>query len=357
MKVLILTADLGGNVPPALAVADALACRGHDVEIAGLSPRPAVHTIVPFAPGVAAGPQGAKGLRKTPAMLRLFASRSVAAETHALIVQRRPDVIVVDCMMLSSLRGALASDVPVAVLFHTIGEFWARFDRTIGRVVGCLGFRPRALWTGSDERLILTDPYFDPSSDDENFDDLAWAGTTEAGSPPLPRGARPRVLVALSTTDWPGMLPVYRRVVSALAELPLDAVVTTGGVELGGEIEGTANVEVRGWADHSELLPSMDLVIGHGGHSTTMKVLSHGVPLLVLPINPTSDQRLVGLAVERKGLGRVLPKSTSVRMLSSTIDSMLGDGDLRGEAARNGERLRKTPSGAEAAADRIEGLV
>lgn len=353
MKALFFTADLGGNIPPALAVADALARRGVDVEIAGLAAGRTSLTQVHFASGAAAGPQGERGLRKTPAMMRLFAGRGVAAEVGALIAARHPDVVVVDCMTTAPLRGALDSGVPVVVLFHTLGEFWLLFDRVLGRMLGLVGFRPRNLWARASARLMLTDPMLDEGRDAPEFVGSIWTGTTELGAEPSPRRTRPRVLVALSTTDWPGMLPVYRRIVAALSSLPIDAVVTTGGVDLGGTLVGASNVEVRGWADHAELLPSMDLVIGHGGHSTTMKVLSHGTPLLVLPINPTSDQRLIGHAVERTGVGRMLPKSTRTSGLKSVVESMLGDGDLRERAATNGRRLRASPVGAEVAADRI----
>lgn len=353
MKVLLVTADLGGNVPPALAVGDALARRGVEVEIAGLAAGRTALTQIPFASGAAAGPQGERGLRKTPAMMRLFAGRGVVAEVESLISERQPDVVIVDCMTTAPLRGALDGGVPVVVLFHTLGAFWLRFDRVLGRMLGLFGFRPRTLWARASARLMLTDPMLDDGRDAPELVDSLWTGTTEIGAEPSPQGERPRVLVALSTTDWPGMLPVYRRIVGALSSLPIDAVVTTGGVDLGGTLERASNVDVRGWVDHAELLPSIDLVIGHGGHSTTMKVLAHGVPLLVLPINPTSDQRLVGHAVERSGVGRVLPKATRVSGLSAAVESMLGDSDLRERAATNGRRLRAAPAGAEVAAERI----
>ena len=80
------------------------------------------------------------------------------------------------------------------------------------------------------------------------------------------------------------MLPVYRRIVAALSELPIDAVMTTGGVDLGEELTGAANVEILGWADHAEILPKIDLMIGHGGHSSTMKALTHGALCCSFPL-------------------------------------------------------------------------
>lgn len=356
MKVLFLTADLGGNVPPTLAVAEALARRGIEVEIAGLPAGRTALEQVPFAPATAIRPrEGKQGPSQLGALMRLMTSRKTSERVRALIAERRADVVAVDCMTPAPIRGAVESGVPVVVLFHTLGSYWMRsFDRgPMGATLGMLGLRPRTLWTRAAARLLLTDPELDPSSEDPALTDYAWTGTTEIGSEPLVRSGRPRVLVALSSSDWPGMLPVYRRIIAALSGMGVDAVVTTGGVDLGGDLPGTANVEVRGWVPHAELLPTVDLLIGHGGHSTTMKALAHGVPLLVLPINPTADQHLIGRVVEAAGLGRRLPKSARPAAIREAVQAILADDELRALAAATGRRLRSLTPGAEVAADRI----
>lgn len=356
MKALFLTAHLGGNVPPALAVADALARRGVEIEIAGLHEGRTDLPQVPFPSATAITPEdGRQGLRELGALTRLATSRKTSAETIALIAARRPDVVVVDCMTLAPMRGALDSGVPVVVLFHTLGTYWTRsFDRgPIGVVFRAFGLRPRALWNRAAARLLLTDAELDPGHDDPSFAGYTWTGTTETGSESRVRGARPRILVALSSTDWPGMLPVYRRIVAALSDLAVDAVTTTGGVDLGGDLPGTANVEVRGWVPHAELLPTVDLVIGHGGHSTTMKALAHGVPLLILPINPSADQRVIGEVVQAAGLGRRLSKSASPATIREAVREILADEDLTARAAATGRRLRGLRPGSEVAADLV----
>lgn len=355
-RVLFLPADLGGNIPPTLAVAEALAHRGADVEIAGLDAERTAFPQPPFGPATAIRSQvGGKGPGRAGSMLRLMAGRRTVQTATALIAERRPDVVVVDCMILAPIRGALESGVPVVLLFHTFGAFWAHtFDRgPAGRLLGLFGMRPKKLWDGAAMRLLLTDADLDPARDDPALSGYEWTGTTELGVAPEAHGARPRLLVALSSTDWPGMLPVYRRIIEALSVLPVDAVVTTGGVDLGGELTGTANIEVRDWIDHEELLPSTDLMIGHGGHSTTMKVLAHGIPLLILPINPTSDQRLVGETVQAAQLGRCLARSASAQQIRESVRAILEDDELRDNAATAGRRLRSLPPGAEVAADRI----
>ncbi|MFC0674533.1 glycosyltransferase [Brachybacterium hainanense] len=358
MRALFLTADLGGNVPPTLSVAEELTRRGVDVEVTGLDEGRTALPQTAFEPALAAGPgAGGRGLAKAGSMLRLMAGRGTRGAAERLVPDRQADVVVVDCMLPAVLAGALRAEAPVAVLFHTLGEYWIRaFDGGAGGTLfGASGLRPRRLWERAQARLLLTDRELDPSSDDPTLHRYSWTGTAEQGAAPAPRedSARPRVLVALSSTDWPGMLPVYRRIVAALSDLPVDAVVTTGGVDLGGELAGTANVEVLGWADHRELLPRTDLMIGHGGHSSTMKALAHGVPLLVLPINPTSDQRLIGQVTQEQGLGRWLPKRAKTDQIRDAVHAILADAGLRERAARTGERMRALRLGAAVAADRI----
>ncbi len=359
MKALFLTADLGGNVPPTVAVAEALAGRGVEVEIAGLKAGRTALPQVPFPVATAIKPEGRpQGLREAGAGMRLMTSRKTSAATAALIAERHVGLVVVDCMIPAVIRGALAGGVPVVLLFHTFGEFWMRsFDPgAVGRLFGLFGLRPGALWARATARLLLTDAELDPGRHDPALAGYAWTGTTEIGAEPLPRGdgaVRPRVLVALSSTDFPGMRKVYRRIVDALSGLPLDAIVTTGGVDLGGELEGAANVEVRGWADHGALLPSIDLMIGHGGHSSTLKAIAHGVPLLVLPVNPTADQHLIGGVIQEAGLGRCLPKTAEPLRIRDAVQEILADDGLRARAAATGRRLRALPPGAEVAAAQI----
>lgn len=371
MKALFLTADLGGNLPPTLAVARALARRGLDIEFAGVDVEAAGFATefagatgpfraLPFAPALDASPErGGKGLRKSGALLRLVGSRRAARLAASLVADHRPDVTIVDCALVAPLRGALAAGAPTAVLFHGFGSFWGgTFDRgPAGLALAALGIRPRALWLRAAARIVMADPALDPGSGSRALRDFTWVGTSETGSAPLDRGSRPRVLVALSSTDFPGMLPVYRRIIAALSTLAVDAVVTTGGVDLGGPLTGAPNVEVRGWVGHDGLLPAMDLVIGHGGHSTTMKALANGVPLLVIPVNPISDQRQVGRAVAAAGLGATLRRGAGTPELRATISALLGNTAVRDAAAAAGIRLRATPSGAEVAAARLLAVI
>ncbi len=356
MKVLVLTADLGGNIPPTLAVAEALHRRGADVQVAGVENVQTPLPQIPLRATRALGdPRAKRGARQGAAFMALMVGNRTSREVAALIEQSRPDVVVVDCMPAAMIRGALRGNARVVVLFHTFGAFWVHaFDRgSIGKLCAMFGMRPSSLWRRASTRLLLTDEDLDPGRGDTALADFTWTGSTERGAEPHERGERPRVLVALSSSQWPGMLAVYQRIVAALAGMDVDAIVTTAGAYLGGVVEGASNVEIHGWVPHEELLPTVDLVIGHGGHSTTMKVLAHGVPLLIVPINPTSDQSFIGETIHNAGLGLTVPKASSVDTIREAVRTLLNDAQICANAAATGSRLRAQPVGAEIAAELI----
>ena len=149
------------------------------------------------------------------------------------------------------------------------------------------------------------------------------------------------------------MRRAYRNAIEALRDLPVEAVVTTGGFDLGDPAPAAPNVKIHGFVPHAEVLPGAALVIGHGGHSTTMKALSYGVPLLVMPLNPTADQGLIGDVVEGSGLGRRISARSDPGTIRRAAAELLQDPAIRERAQSTAARLRSAPPGAEVAADRI----
>jgi UDP:flavonoid glycosyltransferase YjiC (YdhE family) len=113
-----------------------------------------------------------------------------------------------------------------------------------------------------------------------------------------------------------------------------------------------ANASMHAWLDHDEVLATTSLVICHGGHSTAMRAMSYGVPVVVMPANTLIDQKRVGAALERIGAGILLRKHASTRRIQTAITKVLDNPTYREAAARLGESIRQR-DGAETAADAI----
>nr|WP_286279421.1 nucleotide disphospho-sugar-binding domain-containing protein [Naasia aerilata] len=114
------------------------------------------------------------------------------------------------------------------------------------------------------------------------------------------------------------------------------------------------NTRLVASAPHGEILPSCSAVIGHGGHSTTMRALLHGLPLVVIPCDTRIDQPAVARAVERAGAGIALPKKASPERIRAALTTVLEDPRYREAAGRIGDRLRAQHGTARAAAAVLE---
>jgi UDP:flavonoid glycosyltransferase YjiC (YdhE family) len=368
LNVIFLSGDIGGNLPPTFAIAGELARRGHHVTIAGVRMRvhgaaPTGVTMVPL-PALArmdvTRPTGTFG--HWPALMRMALGRGTARDVRSLLARQRADAIVVDGVMLTSLREALSTGTPSAVLFHSLGKFWEQGmgNPAVNAALRPFGLSPMALLERCAARLLPTDRDIDPAGQGRCRIAFDWIGTTEHATPPALRaaGIPPLVLVSLSTVWQKNQEDVYRRIITALGQLTkgtsaVRAIVTTGGVPIKTEQPLPANVELLGRIPHEHIMPHVDLVIGHGGHSTTLKALAHGIPLLVLPLDPSSDQPLIGNVIERNRLGRTLSASAPPEIIGKAIDDILTDDAVTAAAARTGERLR-AQNGARNGADCIE---
>jgi UDP:flavonoid glycosyltransferase YjiC (YdhE family) len=64
------------------------------------------------------------------------------------------------------------------------------------------------------------------------------------------------------------------------------------------------------------------LVVGHGGHGTTMRALSHGVPLVGIPAKG-ADQVPITQLVEQWKVGRALPGDAEASQIRAAADEIL----------------------------------
>ena len=177
-------------------------------------------------------------------------------------------------------------------------------------------------------------------------------------SAPAPRRLaelEPHVLVSLSTYNFPGQTESMQQILDAVDGLPARVVVTTGRSSTLPRLRVPATAELFEYVDHDLLMPDATLVIGHGGHATTMRALAHDLPLLVMPQHPMLDQTMVGEVVQKAGAGRLLPQQAAAADIRPVVEELLADGPHRAAAARLGAAIRAVP-GATKGADALESV-
>jgi MGT family glycosyltransferase len=299
-----------------------------------------------------------------------------ATETVETIQEVRPDLVVADSLMLGTMVGAEATEVPYAVLVPNIwmlptpgvppvGPGFAPARTVLGRsrdiavravanrifsrgltpfnaARAAYGLAPLpSLWgqiLGADRVLVLTSAAFDFAAtkvpDNVRYvgpllDDPSWA---DPWSPPWPEDDDdPLVLVGFSSTfqDQGAQL---RRVVDALSGLEVRAVVTLGQMLDANEVASAPNVAVVRSAPHGPILRQAALAVTHCGHGTTLKALAAGVPLVCMPMG--RDQNDNAARVVHHGAGRRLSPKASTSKIAASIDEVLHDDRYRRGAGR-----------------------
>jgi UDP:flavonoid glycosyltransferase YjiC (YdhE family) len=119
----------------------------------------------------------------------------------------------------------------------------------------------------------------------------------------LPDG--PVVYLTLGTIFNQESGDLFERALAGLRELPGRVLVTVGR-----EIEPQSlgpqpsNVVVRSYVPQSQLLPRCNLVVSHGGSGSVLGALSHGLPMVLLPMG--ADQTLNAARAHQLQVAEVL---------------------------------------------------
>lgn len=361
-RILFATWDGGGNVPPATTIAAELQRRGHDVRFMGHETQREHLTGLGFGFTAYAGarPFAAVDSNSLARSIALFTDRAMGADVVAELERRPVDVVVADALLLGVLDALNSSGQRFVSLVHLFDAYlrktWARTP--IGMVAALRGMRPQRLWAAADLEVVATLPSLDPGWSQPLPLTRRFTGPVLSARP-APHDLdshEPAVLVSLSTYRYPGMTEALQRILDATADLDARVVVTTGPAVDPADLRPGPHHEVHRFVPHDEVMPQVSLVVGHGGHATTMRALAHDVPLLVVPMHRLLDQPMVGRSVARAGAGRVVPKKAPPHVLRAEIESLLAPGPHRGAASRLGAEIRAL-DGATAAADRVLDLV
>jgi MGT family glycosyltransferase len=316
-----------------------------------------------------------------------------ATDTLEALDTKRADAVVSSSLILGAVAAAESRGVPCAALlpnayvlpapgippFGTgwrpargpIGRFrdaalnrigqrlWDRGLTAFNQARAQLGLAPlQHLFDQLDraERLlVLTSAAFDfPGRLPANvryvgaqLDDPVWVEPVE-----LPAGEEPLVLVGLSST-FMDQSELLRRIVGALARLPVRAVVTTGPQIDPQQVPGTDRVRVVRSAPHSEVLRDAAVVVTHGGHGTVIKALAAGVPTLILPMG--RDQPDTAARAVAAGAGLRLRKTASIDAIATSMRRLLDEPQFRHRAGELGALLRADAAGS-TAVDELEAV-
>lgn len=224
---------------------------------------------------------------------------------------------------------------PVVFASHCIPMFRLRRDYGLKS----LGFNLNEVYTHGDYTLYADIPglYQMPDLPENHrlIGPVTW-------SPDLPLPAwwqtlpkeHPFIYVTLGSSGQAGLLP---EVLSALAQLPVTALVSTAGAEFPREIP--QNVFVEKYLPGEAAVERSSLVICNGGSPTTHQALAAGVPVLGLAGN--LDQYLNMATIERAGAGRLLRSgSCDSAVLVEAVPQLLIDPVARKVAGDLSKRIR-----------------
>jgi UDP:flavonoid glycosyltransferase YjiC (YdhE family) len=258
-----------------------------------------------------------------------FQAAPIWAQNVTEVLHRQSaDVVVADFLLLGALAAAEAAKIPAVALWHTVyhrpipdippygpgflprrGPIgWLR--DTLGHAIirrvhareslpvlnqtrARLGLHPLQSsfeqYDAAARVLIMTSPAFDYRSRllqlnvrhvGMPFED---AGSATWESPWTADDSRPLLLVSFSTAPQ-GQAEPLRHTIKALETLRVRGLVTLGPALSAGAFKAPENVVLTAFAPHALVLPQAAAIVSQCGHGTVMKALSHGIPVVCLPL-------------------------------------------------------------------------
>ena len=356
--ILFVTWDGGGNVPPALGIAAELRSRGHVIRFLGHSSQHRALSDADFevAPNRHARAFSALDDNSPARMIATFGDTGMGKDLLDAVAQRPADLVVIDCLMFGALDAARRANLRYAVLEHFYDSYYEKgcLRGPLGLSLRLRRLAPRRALQNALARVVTAAPELDEAAAEATARGLTYVGPVVDIRPRV--DAEPTVLVSLSTFSFRGMRGALQNVVDATRDLGVRVVVTTGHAIDPAELKVGPSVEVHQFVPHAELMPQVSLLVGHGGHGTTMQALAHDLPVLLMPMGKVTDQPVVGRSLVEAGAGQMVAKTAAPSLINSVLAEMLANDSYRVAAARLGAAIRSRP-GATGGADALEGLL
>lgn len=356
-----------GHFHPLVPTALALQARGHEVAFATSRPFSPIVEALEFA-SFGVGPDWLENLSdpfmrehtrdNVPPFVEV-ARLGMADDVIRVARDWSPSVIVRGGSEFSGTVAAEMLGIPLAVHGISAEAMWYPFIcEPVAALLASFGVTPSSSSQWMYGKLHLN--RVPPSFQEANFAASPVMRTIRPAvfdriekAAPLPGwvaalGSRPVVYATMGSVfnHVPG---VFDAVIAALADEPLDLIITTGK---DGQPERFGaqppNVHITTYLPQSMLLPRCDVVVTHAGFNTVMAALSAGVPLYCLPLG--ADQPYNALRCVATGVGLSAADGPSLNPVGPTIQpNALEPGRIRSDILR----LLSEPSWS-AAAQRLQ---
>jgi UDP:flavonoid glycosyltransferase YjiC (YdhE family) len=374
-RLLFLTWNGAGNQPPALAIAQVLRHRGHDVTFAGYDSQRPYFAERGFR-FVSLGRSSAAWRNEPPEgmfavkLQTVWSSLDHLVDLPRLISEERSDAVVIDCLMFGALAAAEKVSAPVANLIHSApgalmppgGKFEAQLLGSINRLRTHAKLPElRNLWEAWARYLSLSNSIrlLDPMAEEapatfrylgpmvEELPPSGWK------SPWVRSDRRPLVLVSFSTGPYWDQTSRILRTLDAIRTRKIRAIVTAGPTKIDADIVPD-NAVIVGGVPHDEILPRVALTITHAGHGTVTASLRHGVPLVCLP-NLAGDQPILASQVQALGCGLALDGDSATSLeIGEAIDRLIEEHSFAAQAHSIAKTIYESPGAAAAAEELVQ---
>ena len=376
MRILFTTVALPGHFFPLVPLAWACRVLGHSVLVAAPddfadSVVRAGLPVVSYGPGVdvlqlAKGEHTANLARRRHSLAGVFGrvARRALPGIQSIVDSWRPDLVVSERAEFAGPVATASAGVALAELHWGMSALSEYRAAATAELQDELSRRGR---TALPEPAMALNPW-PPSlrrpyaAGHQNMRSLTYNGTANVPAWVWAPRDRPRVCLTLGT-----VLPWLSAAGRAEAVLPLLRAVAELGVELVVAMDDRVAarwpalpdaVRHAGRLPLSQVLPTCDVAIHHGGQGTSLTALETGRPQLVLP--QFDDQFDNAEAVARTGAGIVLlPEENAPRAVAERCTELLDEPGFGRAAARTADEIAAQPSPMdlvallEAAVDRI----
>lgn len=371
MRVLFSSTFGYGHVFPMVPLARAFAAAGHDV-LWATSAQACEHVTAAGVEAVAAGLTGqqlmdvlkplqsaAAGVAPSeraafvyPRMFGAALSPPMVSDLLPLAHRFGPDLLIHEHGELGSPLVGAVLDVPsvthsfgggipsefLTAAGELLGPMWAEHGQPLPPYAGCFTSTyldicpPKVQTVPLDhvaERLMLRP--------------VSYTGEQTTPLPACVRDtSRPLVYLTLGTVQ--NHAPVLSAAVRALAELPINVLVTVGPdgdpAALGPQ---PSHVTVESYVSQSDVLPHCAAVVSHAGSGTFLGALNVGLPQLCLP--QAADQFRNASGAVRSGAGLVLrPDEASPETIAAGVQRLLVDDTFRAAAVGIADDIRAMPA-------------